>query len=130
MKKNGKAVKVAKATKKAAKVAPVAKVAAKVVKVAAPVAQHDPRTPAVGTTIRKTYKGKDLAVVVLADGFKFNGKVYGSLSGLAEELTGCKRSGYAFFGLLAPATKKASASPAPKVARKAPAPARASRKRA
>ena len=38
-------------------------------------------------------------VVVLADGFQHQGKVYGSLSHVAREITGTRWNGPAFFGL-------------------------------
>ena len=38
-------------------------------------------------------------VMVLADGFQHQGKVYRSLSQLAREITGTRWNGPAFFGL-------------------------------
>jgi hypothetical protein len=52
-----------------------------------------------GTVIRKQWRGAEHVVMVLADGFQHQGKVYGSLSQLAREITGTRWNGPAFFGL-------------------------------
>ena len=52
-----------------------------------------------GTVISKQWRGAQHVVVVLADGFQHQGKVYGSLSQLAREITGTRWNGPAFFGL-------------------------------
>ncbi len=57
-------------------------------------------SPAVGTVIEKTFKGKVLKVTVTEDGFRYGGKVWRSLTAIAREVTGYKAvSGPAFFGL-------------------------------
>lgn len=72
-------------------------------------AERDPRLPAVGTTIVRPYKGKDIRVKVLADGFEFEGTHYRSLTKCALVATGYAAiSGPAFFRLTdrpAPAPK-------------------------
>ena len=57
----------------------------------------DPRLPAVGTVFIKRFKGKDLEIVVTAEGLKWEGKTYKSLSGLAVAITQYPISGYVFF---------------------------------
>ena len=52
-----------------------------------------------GTVIIKQWRGVQHVVMVLADGFQHQGKVYGSLSQLAREITGTRWNGPAFFGL-------------------------------
>ena len=60
---------------------------------------YDRRLPVPGTVITKEYKGKSLAVKVLAKGFEFNGKTYKSLTAIAKEVTGAHWNGYLFFKL-------------------------------
>ena len=52
-----------------------------------------------GTAIIKQWRGAQHIVMVLADGFQHQGKVYGSLSQIAREITGTRWNGPAFFGL-------------------------------
>jgi len=52
-----------------------------------------------GTVITKQWRGAQHVVTVLADGFQHQGKVYGSLSHVAREITGTRWNGPAFFGL-------------------------------
>ena len=52
-----------------------------------------------GTVIIKQWRGTQHVVMVLADGFQHQGKVYASLSQLAREITGTRWNGPAFFGL-------------------------------
>jgi Protein of unknown function (DUF2924) len=59
----------------------------------------DHRLPPAGTVIRRPYKGGLLEVTVLADGFEFAGRRYGSLSAVAKAATGSHCNGFAFFGL-------------------------------
>ncbi|MCC6741676.1 MAG: DUF2924 domain-containing protein [Planctomycetia bacterium] len=70
-------------------------------------AERDPRLPAVGTTIVRPYKGKDIRVKVLADGFEYEGTHYRSLTKVALVATGYNAiSGPAFFRLTVPAPAK------------------------
>ena len=70
-------------------------------------AERDPRLPAVGTTSVRPYKGKDIRVKVLADGFEFEGTHYRSLTKVALVATGYNAiSGPAFFRLTAPEPAK------------------------
>jgi hypothetical protein len=75
-------------------------------KPAKPLGERDPRLPAVGTTITKTYKGKTLNVRVLEKGFEYEGQVFRSLSGLAKQITGQIINGFLFFQLLDRGSKK------------------------
>jgi hypothetical protein len=59
----------------------------------------DPRIPPVGQTVTRAYRGRTVAVKIRADGFEWNGRVYGSLSAVAWHATGTRWNGYAFFGL-------------------------------
>ena len=52
-----------------------------------------------GTVIIKPWRGAQHVVMVLADGFQYQGKVYASLSQLARQITGTRWNGPAFFGL-------------------------------
>ena len=49
---------------------------------------RDPRLPAPGTTITRTFKGKELRLTVLDEGFRFEGTVYRSLTAAALRATG------------------------------------------
>ncbi len=59
----------------------------------------DPRLPAVGEFITKTYKDSEYQVQVLEEGFEFSGRKYKSLSKIAKEITGTVWNGFLFFGL-------------------------------
>ncbi len=59
-----------------------------------------------GTTLKRIYKNQTLLVTVTKEGFLFNGKVYGSLSGIAKEVTGALWNGRAFFGITKPSKEK------------------------
>jgi len=70
----------------------------------ATVVQHaavatDERLPAPGTAIVRQYKGRTLQVLVLPDGFEFEGRRYPSLSAVAKAITGSHINGYRFFRL-------------------------------
>jgi hypothetical protein len=59
----------------------------------------DRRLPAPGTILRRQYKGREIIVRVLTDGFEFEQRIYRSLSAIARELTGTKWNGFLFFNL-------------------------------
>src|SRR5262245_633844 len=50
--------------------------------------KRDPRLPAPGAVITRSYKGVEHHVEVLADGFIWNGQTYATLSKVANALTG------------------------------------------
>ena len=59
----------------------------------------DGRLPPAGTVLTRDYKGQALKVLVLADGFEFEGQRFRSLSALAKSITGSHVNGFAFFNL-------------------------------
>ena len=59
----------------------------------------DSRNPLPGTVLSRIYKGTEIAVKVLPNGFEYAGTVYRSLSAIAKEVTGTHWNGYNFFGL-------------------------------
>ena len=66
----------------------------------APVAgDRDPRLPAVDAAITRRYKGRTLQVVVLADGFEYEGQRFRTLSAVAKAITGSHINGFRFFRL-------------------------------
>lgn len=61
----------------------------------------DPRLPAVGTEIVRTYKDREYRVTRLGDRFVYEGRDYPSLSKIAREIIGgAQVNGFAFFGLV------------------------------
>ena len=52
-----------------------------------------------GTELKRRYHGQTYIVQVLNKGFEWNGTCYGSLSEIANHITGSRRSGPKFFGL-------------------------------
>ena len=60
---------------------------------------RDLRLPSVGTILTRQYRGKEIRVVTLEDGFEWNGRRFGSLSEVARAVTGQHWSGPFFFGL-------------------------------
>ena len=65
----------------------------------APTRPSDPRVPPVGAAITRKYKGRTIAVTVLAGGFEYEGERYGSLTAIAKAITGSHMNGFRFFGL-------------------------------
>jgi len=60
---------------------------------------RDPRLPPPGNWIEREYKGRTIRVLVIADGFEFQGKRYRSLSAIAKAVTGSHVNGFLFFRL-------------------------------
>jgi hypothetical protein len=60
---------------------------------------RDPRLPPVGTVLARVYRGQTVQVRVLADGFEFEGRVFPSLSAVAQHITGTHCNGFLFFRL-------------------------------
>ena len=60
---------------------------------------RDLRLPVVGTVLTRQYRGSEIRVVTLADGFEWDGRRYGSLSEVARAVTGARWNGRLFFGL-------------------------------
>jgi hypothetical protein len=59
---------------------------------------HD-RLPIPGTILTRKYRGQQVEVKVLADGFEHEGQTYRSLSAVAKVVTGSHWNGHLFFGL-------------------------------
>jgi hypothetical protein len=59
--------------------------------------EQDDRLPLPGTILTRTYKGRQLQVQVLRDGFEYDGQVYRSLSAVARAITGSHCNGFLFF---------------------------------
>jgi hypothetical protein len=57
------------------------------------------RLPMPGAILTRLYKGQQLHVTILEQGFAFEGKVYGSLSAVAKAITGSHCNGFLFFRL-------------------------------
>jgi hypothetical protein len=58
-----------------------------------------PRRIKPGSELVRTWKGKSYRVMVMADGFAYDGKTYASLSEIACDITGTRWNGPRFFGL-------------------------------
>ena len=63
---------------------------------------RDLRLPPVDQMIERSYRGKQLVVVVRENGFEYNGRMYASLSSIARQITGTRWNGFQFFGLTEP----------------------------
>jgi hypothetical protein len=59
---------------------------------------HD-RLPIPGTVLTRKYRGKQVVVTVLPNGFEYDGQTYRSLSAIAKAVTGSHWNGHLFFGL-------------------------------
>jgi len=64
-----------------------------------PERRADKRLPAAGTLLTRHYRGRQIVVTVLAEGFDYEGRHYASLSAVAREVTGTRWNGLLFFGL-------------------------------
>jgi hypothetical protein len=58
-----------------------------------------PRRIKPGSELVRTWKGKSYRVMVMADGFAYDGERFTSLSEIATEITGTRWNGPRFFGL-------------------------------
>ena len=59
----------------------------------------DGRLPMPGAVLTREYKGREVRVTVLPEGFEHEGTVHRSLSAVAKAVTGAHWNGYHFFGL-------------------------------
>ena len=59
----------------------------------------DPRLPPPGNIIERQHKGKMIRVIVLQDGFEYEGQRYKSLTAIAKEVSGSHCNGFLFFRL-------------------------------
>lgn len=62
-------------------------------------ASRDPRLPSPGTVITRRWRGRELRLLVLDDGYEVDGVRYESLTAAARGITGQAWSGWLFFGL-------------------------------
>jgi len=60
---------------------------------------RDPRLPAPGTILRRTYEGTTHEVTVRADDFEYAGQPFRTLSAVARHITGTAWNGFTFFNL-------------------------------
>jgi hypothetical protein len=60
---------------------------------------RDPRLPSVGTVLSRQYRGREIRVVTLENGFEWDGRQFGSLTEAARAVTGQHWNGRLFFGL-------------------------------
>jgi hypothetical protein len=60
---------------------------------------RDPRLPAPGTRLAREFRGQSVSVGVLEKGFRYQERVYKSLSAVARQVTGAQWNGFAFFDL-------------------------------
>ena len=60
---------------------------------------RDYRLPKPGTLLMRRFRGREILVKVLDEGFECQGHHYGSLSAIAREVTGTRWNGLLFFGL-------------------------------
>lgn len=67
--------------------------------------EGDPQRPAVGTVLKRTFKGKEIMVEVVEGGFKFEDQTFKSISAVARHITGYMISGPVFFKLDKPEAK-------------------------
>jgi hypothetical protein len=63
---------------------------------------RDPRLPAIGSVMKRQFKGKEISVKVTADGFEYDGQTFKSISACARHITGYMISGPVFFRLVEP----------------------------
>jgi len=61
---------------------------------------RDSRLPEPGTILERDYDGKKIRATVLEEGFKYQGKIYRSLSAIAKEISNCSWNGFLFFRLI------------------------------
>ena len=61
--------------------------------------KRDIRLPIPGAIITKIYKGIEIKVSVLDKGFEYNGRIFKTLSQIANCITGAHWNGYLFFGI-------------------------------
>jgi Protein of unknown function (DUF2924) len=59
---------------------------------------YDARVPPAGTVLEREHDGATHKVTVTDDGFRYDGKSYGSLSTVAKVITGKIWNGFVFFG--------------------------------
>ncbi len=69
---------------------------------------RDPALPAIGSVLRREYRGQMHEVTVAQGGFVYRGKTYSSLSTIAKAITGTTWNGRLFFALTSRKRKEAA----------------------
>jgi hypothetical protein len=64
--------------------------------------EQDSRLPLPGALLNRKWKGRNILVEVLTEGFRYDNRHYPSLSAIAVAVTGTRWNGLAFFGLTRP----------------------------
>jgi hypothetical protein len=67
---------------------------------------HDRRIPMAGSLLTREWKGRTILVEVLHKGFRYENRLFSSLSAIAVEVTGTRWNGMAFFGLTRPVSRQ------------------------
>ena len=60
---------------------------------------RDSRLPAPGSWLHRQFQGQSVSVEVLEKGFRYQERLYKSLSAVARQVTGVQWNGFAFFAL-------------------------------
>lgn len=60
---------------------------------------RDSRLPPAGSMLHRDYKGRPIRVLVLEDGFEYEGQIFNSLTAVANTITGSHVNGFQFFRL-------------------------------
>ena len=60
---------------------------------------RDRRLPQPGTWLTRQFQGQSVAVEVLEQGFRYQERIYKSLSAVARQVSGTQWNGFAFFGI-------------------------------
>jgi hypothetical protein len=66
---------------------------------AAAMPKRDPRLPPPGAVLTRLFRGQMLRVEVLPKGFRYQDRVYASLSAIARHVSGVQWNGFSFFAL-------------------------------
>ena len=61
--------------------------------------EEDNRLPPPKSVLERVYKGEKILVLVLENGFEYEGAIYKTLSAVAKKITGQHCNGYHFFNL-------------------------------
>ena len=59
----------------------------------------DQRLPPPGSMLHRDYKGRQIRVLIVNNGFEYEGQLYKSLTAVANAITGSHVNGFQFFGL-------------------------------
>lgn len=79
--------------------APISAAPTAAVRTAAVSFSGDGRLPLPGTVLTREYRGRLIQVMVMPNGFEWEGEIYKSLTAVADAVTGTHTNGYLFFRL-------------------------------